>query len=120
MFLIREAVEAAAPSAEIHVIRDGEKAVKFFDERDVNVAAPCPDLVLLDINIPKKHGGEVLAYLRGSRRCARAYVVVVSSANAPEDREQMLRLGANAYFHKASEYSEFMKLTGVIKAILNA
>jgi DNA-binding response OmpR family regulator len=118
VFLVREALEAARLHATVHVVKDGEQAIRFFDEADVHEAAPCPDLVILDINLPRKHGGEVLRHMRKSRRCANALVIAVSTSDSARDREDMARLGANSYFHKPSEYAAFMKLGDIVKAVL--
>jgi DNA-binding response OmpR family regulator len=75
----------------------------FFDRADSDPAAPCPTLVLLDINLPRKHGGEVLKYVRNSRKCRNVVVIAVSSSDSPRDREDMMKLGASGYFRKPSE-----------------
>jgi DNA-binding NarL/FixJ family response regulator len=68
--------------------------------------------------MPKKMGGEVLSYMRKCKRCADAYVLVVSTSDSPRDRQQMAELGANAYFRKSLDFDEFMKLGEVVKAVL--
>lgn len=119
VFLIRESIEAAQLDVDLHVVQDGDRAIKFFDTADGDPSAPCPDLVILDINLPKRPGREVLDHMRRSRRCANALVVVVTSSNSDRDREDMARLGSRAYFRKPSEYSEFMKLGDLIKNVLS-
>lgn len=118
VFLIRSAIKTADIKANLHLARDGEQAVRFFEQVDSDPAAPCLTLVILDINLPRKHGGEVLQQMRASRRCAKALVIAVSTSSSDQDRESMTNLGANEYFHKPSEYTEFMKLGEVIKALL--
>lgn len=118
MFLIQEAIEAKNPMMAIHIARDGEQAVRYFDEVDEDISAPCPSMVILDINLPKKQGGEVLKHMQRSHRCANALVIAVSTSDSARDREHMTELGANEYFHKPSEYAAFMKLGDVVKALL--
>lgn len=118
VFLIRTAIQTADIPAHLHVVRDGEQALKFFEEADQDAERPCPSLVILDINLPKKQGGEVLEQMRKSGRCCKALVIAVSTSDSPADRLNMLRLGANGYFHKPSEYKDFMKLGDVIKGLL--
>jgi CheY-like chemotaxis protein len=118
VYLIRASVSASTINAELHVVTDGEQAVRFFDDADRDSAAPCPELVLLDINLPRKHGGEVLEHMRRSPRCRHALVIVVSSSESIRDREAMAQLGANGYFRKPSDYSEFLKLGTMIKDLL--
>jgi CheY-like chemotaxis protein len=118
VFLIRAAIRRANIAADLHVLHDGEVAMQFIDRADNARAAPCPDILILDINLPRKSGGEVLEHLRKSVRCGHARVLVVSTSDSAADRETMSRLGANAYFHKPSDYVEFMKLGDVVKELL--
>jgi DNA-binding response OmpR family regulator len=120
VLLIRHAIKAANIHAHLHVINDGEQAIRFFDQLDGDHAAPCPALVILDINLPKKQGGEVLQHMRKSRRSADSLVIAVSTSDSARDREDMTKLGANSYFRKPSEYVNFMKLGNVIKELLNS
>ena len=119
MYLIEAAIRSASISAELHVVKDGEQAIRFLDEADENVA-PSPTLVVLDINLPKKQGGEVLKHMRASRRSSKALVIAVSSSDSFRDREEMTSLGANGYFHKPSAYQEFMKLGDAFKNMLGS
>jgi chemotaxis family two-component system response regulator Rcp1 len=118
VFLIREAIEAKKLAITLYVVKDGEQAVRYFDRADADTAAPCPSLVILDINLPKKQGGEVLKHLRRSLRCGNALVIAVSTSDSAQDREQMTELGANDYFRKPSEYAAFMKLGDIVKRLL--
>jgi DNA-binding response OmpR family regulator len=117
VYLIRAALQQAGIEAQVHVAKDGEQAMRFFDEADGSPERPCPSVVILDINLPKKHGGEVLEYMRG-KKCAGSLVVAVSTSDSARDREEMARLGADRYFRKPSEYGEFMKLGGVVRELL--
>jgi chemotaxis family two-component system response regulator Rcp1 len=119
VFLIRAALKAANIDTPVHVVKDGEQATRFFDQADSDHAAPCPRLVILDINLPRKQGGEVLQHMRRSRKCSEALVVVVSTSESARDRESMITLGANRYFRKPSEYDDFMKLGNMIKELLD-
>jgi DNA-binding response OmpR family regulator len=116
--LIRMAMEKAGIPAVIHVVDDGEKAVRFFENADIDSTAPCPDLVILDLNLPRFKGSEVLRRLRASARCANVAVLVVTSSDSSDDREQMKNLGANGYLRKSSELSEYMKLGELARALL--
>ena len=118
MFLISEAINAANPNVSLEVLNDGEKAIRFFENIDGDDNLICPALVILDINLPKKHGGQVLQHMRKTRRCASAMVLVVTSSDSMRDRETMAKLGANGYFRKPSEYEDFMKLGGLVKELL--
>jgi len=106
-------------SLSIHLAKDGEQAVHFLDRVEASTDAPCPALVLLDINLPKLHGGEVLKHLRRRSRYAATRVLVVSTSDSRHDRENMMNLGANGYFRKPSVYEEFMKLSDVVRTMLS-
>ena len=115
---MREAIRGVKLPAVLHVAKNGEEAIRFLDEADADITAPCPSVVLLDINLPRKPGSEILQHLRKSQRCGKAVVVVVSSSDSAKDREVMTKLGANAYFHKPFKYEEFMKLGDLVKDLL--
>jgi DNA-binding response OmpR family regulator len=117
VFLIRDALKTANIDADIHVVTDGEAAVTFFDGVDADPAAACPSLVILDLNLPRKRGVDVLRHMRQSRRCAEAPVLVVTSSDSHHDREAALELGANAYFRKPSAYDSFMELGDVARQL---
>ena len=118
VFLIREAIEATRIKADLHIVKDGEQATRFFDEADIDHSKPSPDLVILDINLPKKLGGEVLQHMRRSRRCGDALVIVVSTSDSSQDRADLKKLGTNGYFHKPSDYEQFLKLGDMIEEVL--
>ncbi len=118
VFLIRTALASAHLEVALHVFPDGEKATRFFEEVDADDSMPCPALVILDINLPKKHGDEVLQQMRKSRRCAGALVVVVTSSDSAGDRSRMANLGIEGYFRKPSEFEEFMKLGELVRTLL--
>jgi two-component system, chemotaxis family, response regulator Rcp1 len=118
VYLIRQALKKSGIDAQIHVADDGEKAVMFFEQADADAAAPCPDLILLDINMPRYKGGDILRKLRASARCKDALVLIVTSSDSQRDREDMEAFGANGYFRKPSEFSEFMKLGPLVCDLL--
>jgi DNA-binding response OmpR family regulator len=86
--------------------------------RLTNQNVPCPDLVLLDMNLPKKSGNEVLQYLRATERCRYAAVLIVSSSDTPRDRASVETFTVAGYFKKPSNYAEFMKLGSVVRDLL--
>lgn len=118
VFLMREALEAANLGAQIHVVNDGDEAFKLINNADANDIAPCPVLIVLDLNLPKRSGLEVLEHLRKSRKCANAMVLIATSSDSLRDREQAKRLGANEYFRKPSNYSAYLKLGEIVRKML--
>lgn len=119
MYLIREALAGTGMRLSVHLAYDGEQAIQFLEQMDTSSDAPCPELVVLDINLPKLEGGEVLRYIRQLPKCGGTRVLVVSTSDSIEDRERMMSLGANGYFRKPSEYDKFMRLSGVVLTMLD-
>ena len=118
MYLISQAIAATKLSVCLHVVKDGEQAVHYFDTAAGDRNAPGPALVILDINLPRKQGGEVLKYMRSTSRWRDALVIAISTSDSTRDRAQMMELGANGYFRKPSDYAEFMKLGDLVKSVL--
>lgn len=120
VFLIREALQVADVNANLHVVTDGDAAIKFFDAVEADENRRCPVLVLLDMNLPKRSGKEVLSYLRQSRRCRAARVIIVSSSDAARDQASVADLAVAGYFKKPSDYAGFLRLGPLVKAVLKA
>jgi CheY-like chemotaxis protein len=116
VLLIREALEEHSIRADIYVLSDGEKAVRFVENESREVAPP--DLVILDLNLPRKTGREVLQHIRASQTLGKVRVVVLSSSDAPRDMEESFRLGITKYIRKPSSLREFMKIGGVLRELL--
>lgn len=119
VFLIRDSIATARLEAEVHVVSDGEKAIRFLGRAEGDPEAPSPSLVILDLNLPRKPGRDVLRYLRHSLRSANAPVIVVTSSDSDRDREEMRKLGVKGYFRKPSDYDSFMKLGELVRAVLH-
>lgn len=120
MFLLREALDAAHIHYDLEVVTDGEKALAIIDAMDRNENQPRPELIILDLNLPKKNGTEVLAHLKRSRRCGEIRVLIVTSSNSTLDRSTTSDLGANGYFCKPSSYDEFLEVGPVIRNLLES
>jgi two-component system, chemotaxis family, response regulator Rcp1 len=118
VYLIQRALKESAIDAEVHIADDGEKAVRFLERADADATAPCPDLILLDINMPRYKGADILHKLRANSRCKNALVLIVTSSDSSRDREEMDTLGAHGYFRKPSEFLEFMRLGQIVRDLL--
>jgi CheY-like chemotaxis protein len=115
--LVREALYEYSIQSELTVLFDGERAFELFDRLDRD-RMRCPDLVLLDLKLPKRDGHEVLEHMRASVQCAHVPVVIVTSSNAREDRDKAAKLGATRYIRKPHSLDEFIQLGAVFKEIL--
>ncbi len=118
VFLVKEALTEHRLNAELQVLEDGEQASAFVTQVDADPNRLCPELFLLDLNLPRIPGLEVLARIRRSKRCALSPVVVMTSSNARRDRADSEALGATAYFQKPSGYDAFLKLGQIIRELL--
>jgi CheY-like chemotaxis protein len=118
VFLIREALERQHLDCQLHVTSDGAEAIAFVEDLDRDGERPCPELILLDLHLPKYDGHYILNRLRTSGRCVNTQVVLLSSSDSPLDRSKGNALGALQYFRKPSSYQQFMKLGEVVKLAL--
>jgi DNA-binding response OmpR family regulator len=103
---------------EVHVASDGERAVDWIakvERGDADV--PFPHVILLDLNLPKVDGFEILRRIRASETCKEVAVLVVTSSDAAADREMAAKLGAR-YFRKPTNLEEFLKIGSVLRGFL--
>jgi chemotaxis family two-component system response regulator Rcp1 len=117
--LLSEALASNEVDATLFVAHDGDEGIRIIDAIDESRIS-CPDLIVLDLNLPRKSGFDVLERVRSSRQCNRRPVVVFSSSDAEEDREHAQRLGASYYLRKPSSLKELMLIGELLKKILLA
>lgn len=103
--LTRLALEDASFDSQLHVVHDGEQALQFANREAPYEHAPAPDLILLDLKLPRLGGHRVLEGLRA--RGIYTPVVVLSSSEAPADIAACYRLGANCYIAKPVDFAHF-------------
>jgi DNA-binding response OmpR family regulator len=115
--LVEEALAQAGLDVDLVLKKDGEEMVATIDAIDAG-ETPAPDLVLLDLNLPRQNGEAVLKRLRASKNCRNVAVIIVTSSDAPRDRELGVRFGAREYFRKPSDYAGFMRLGEIIRRAL--
>ena len=112
--LTREALREAGEDVRLSTVGDGEQALAFLRRVDGFAESPRPDLVLLDLNLPRKNGLEVLDEMRADERLTRIPVIVLSSSADRRDVEACYARGANAFVVKPLELDEFVDLIGAI------
>jgi CheY-like chemotaxis protein len=118
VLLVEEALREHQIDCDLTVVDDGEEAMRLIQSIDGDPTTRSPTLVLLDLNLPKCSGYEILDRIRRSARCPTMPVVIVTSSQAPSDLAQTKQLGATAYFHKPVSFDEFMKLGAVVRNLL--
>jgi two-component system, chemotaxis family, response regulator Rcp1 len=112
--LTKEALLDAKVSNRLHVADDGAKAVDFLFRRGEYADAPRPDIILLDLNLPKKDGRQVLAEVKAEPNLADIPVVILTTSQAEEDILHSYQLHANCYITKPVDFKQFLK---VVKSI---
>ncbi|QPV62681.1 response regulator [Halosimplex litoreum] len=106
--LTRKALEQGNVINNLHVVTDGVEAVEYLRQEGEHAEKPRPDLILLDLNMPRKDGREVLAEIKDDEDLRRIPVVVMTSSEAEEDIVQSYDLHANAYLTKPIDFDGFI------------
>ncbi len=108
--LTREALKEAKVLNTLHVGEDGMAALDFLHNRGKYDESPRPELILLDLNLPKKDGREVLAEIKQDEQLKRIPVVVLTTSRAEEDVVRTYNLHANAYVTKPVDFERFIEV----------
>jgi len=116
--LVREALREYHVDCDLHVIPDGQEVLAFIDRLEADSKLPCPDLLLLDLSLPKHDGRHILRYLRSSERCGRTPVVVLTGSDGVDDRAAAEKNAALHYFRKTASLDQFLRLGGIVKAVI--
>lgn len=117
--MVRHALEEHEVDCELLVIGDGDKAIRFIQALEDDPAV-CPNLFIIDLNLPKRPGRDVLQSMRQNPKCKDATVVILSSSDALRDRADALELGVSRYIRKPLRLEEFMGLGAIFKEMLEA
>ena len=115
--IVREAIRIEGLPLNVHIVADGQQAIDFIARAEENPEAPGPQLLLLDLNLPRRDGIQVLKRLRDSAKFKDIPVLVVTSSDSPSDLSAAAALGAG-YFRKPPLYEQFIKLGGVLKQLM--
>ena len=108
VLMTREAFEQHKLRNTLHVVSDGVEALSFLRQEGEYADVPRPDLVLLDLNLPRKDGREVLAEIKADPQLRRTPVVVLTTSEAEEDVLRSYDLHANAYVTKPVDFDRFI------------
>jgi two-component system response regulator len=114
--LIKEALETSKIYNALSVVNDGEEAINFLRKKGEYINnAVHPDVVLLDLNLPKKNGQEVLAEIKSDKDLMRIPVVILTSSRNEEDILKSYNLHANCYITKPIDLNQFIKVVQSIE-----
>ena len=114
VMLAKEALEEAKLRNNLHVVKDGVEAMAFLRKEGKYSGVPRPDLMLLDLNMPRKDGREVLAEVKADDKLKYIPVVVLTTSHAQEDVLKAYGLHANCYIRKPVDFEQF---ANVVRAI---
>jgi DNA-binding response OmpR family regulator len=114
---VREAIRIENLPLQVYIAPDGERAMDLIVNAENHPDAPGPHILLLDLNLPRIDGFEVLRRIRASAKFKNIPVLVVTSSDSPADRSEAERLGAS-YFRKPVTYEEFMKIGPFLRRLL--
>jgi two-component system, chemotaxis family, response regulator Rcp1 len=113
--LAREALGQGKILNNLHFVEDGVEAIDFLRRRGLYVAAPRPDLILLDLNLPKKSGVEVLEEIKTDTNLKLIPVVILTTSAAQEDILKSYSLHANCYITKPVDFVQFTRVVKLIE-----
>jgi CheY-like chemotaxis protein len=112
--LIEEVLEEAKIRNILHVAKDGEEAILFLHNEEKFSGSPRPDIILLDLNLPKKDGREVLGEIKEDSNLKNIPVVILTTSGAEKDIIRAYELHANAYVIKPLDFDQFIKVVEYI------
>lgn len=116
VLLTREILSEGAIDCNLHVTKDGVEAMDFLHRAGAYSQAPRPDMILLDLNLPKKDGREVLAEVKQDPRLRRIPVLILTTSQSAFDIEKTYDLQANCYITKPVDLDEFAAVVRQIEA----
>lgn len=113
--LMREALVESKLDISVHAVQDGLEAMAFLRREAPFEDAPRPDLVLLDLNMPRMDGREVLREVRADEQLRGLPVVILTTSQAEQDIADAYNLCANCYVSKPVDFDQFIKVVGAIE-----
>jgi chemotaxis family two-component system response regulator Rcp1 len=114
VLIAREGFSGAKMRNTLHVADDGIEAIEFLNQRGKYAGAPRPDLIVLDLNMPRKNGQEVLAEIKADDNLKNIPVVILTTSKSEDDISKAYALHANCYISKPVDFDEF---TNVVQTI---
>ena len=114
--LIREALKDEGLDTDLHIAGDGGEALAFLRREEGFADAPRPDLIVLDLNLPKKDGREVLAEIKNDRKLRAIQIIVLTGSHDQKDIAKCTGLDANLYVTKPDDLDQF---STIVKTIAN-
>ena len=117
--LVKEALRQHQVDHSLTLVTNGEEAIDLIQRLDAERKS-LPDLILLDLKLPKKSGFEVLQRMRLSDRWSRVPVMILTSSDAQEDKQRAELLGITKYVVKPHQFEEFLEIGGIVQDLLSS
>ena len=119
VLLVRTALEEEGLQFNLHSLSDGEEVLRMLDGVDGGPdGAGAPELFILDLNLPRYSGEEILDRIKKSPSCCSAPVIVLTSSDSPKDRQSAAQRGVAEYFRKPTDLEAFMQLGKIVRRVL--
>lgn len=115
VLIAKEGFSSAKMFNTLHVADDGIEAIEFLNQRGKYATAPRPDLIVLDLNMPRKNGQEVLAEIKTDANLKEIPVVILTTSKSQEDISKAYGLHANCYISKPVDFDEFTRVVQTIQ-----
>lgn len=115
ILLTKEALEDAKILVKLSVVRDGKEAIDFLNKAGKYAAVALPDLLLLDVNLPKKNGHEVLKYIKTNENFKHIPVIILTTSSSPVDINLSYDNYANCYITKPVNVTDFLSMITTIE-----
>jgi chemotaxis family two-component system response regulator Rcp1 len=113
--LIRECFNQGQSNCRLHTVGDGVEALAFLQREGAYAGSPRPDLILLDLNMPRRDGVSLLRIIKAQESLKLIPVVVLTTSQSAEDIFQCYRAGANCYVAKPLGFDEFSRVLGLLQ-----
>lgn len=113
--LVEESLQDSKLKVDLQVVGDGVEALNYLKKKGKYQGVPTPDIIILDLNLPKKDGREVLEDIKGDENLKRIPVVVLTTSSAEEDIYRSYKLHANCYITKPLDFEQFAKIVASIE-----
>jgi CheY-like chemotaxis protein len=116
ILLTTDALEEGKIINKVSVVKDGKLAIDFLNNKEPYVDAEIPNLILLDINLPKKNGHEVLKYIKGSEKFRHIPIIMLTTSSSEKDIHEAYNHYANCFITKPVDVDEFIEAVTKIES----
>ena len=118
VFLVKRALDFHHIRYDLKLATNGEEAISLVHRAESGDVAF--DLMLVDLNLPRYDGGQIVSVVRSSSQLGRTPIIILTSSDSPHDRSRLFKLGANLYFRKPADLTAFMEVGRLVQEITRA